>query len=89
MHFYILCVFILASFEDGGCTGFFLVDQTSYDQGRFPDPFIFKNASFFPISLLWALNDFNQVICCDGQTPDRGVVDMFKVVRALDSSCFL
>ncbi|KAJ0660299.1 putative protein kinase RLK-Pelle-WAK family [Helianthus annuus] len=64
--------------EDGGCGSAFLVDETSYDQARLSDPFIFKNASFIPVSLLWTLTDLDQVTCCDKMHPTRPKVDMFN-----------
>ncbi|KAL9995449.1 putative wall-associated receptor kinase [Helianthus debilis subsp. tardiflorus] len=60
--------------EDGGCGSAFLVDETSYDQGRFS---VRNYTSFIPISLLWILTDSFQVTCCDNETPRKRLVDMF------------
>ncbi|KAJ0467911.1 putative protein kinase RLK-Pelle-WAK family [Helianthus annuus] len=65
--------------EDGGCRGSaLLVDKTSYDHGRFSNPFTFKNASFVPVSFMWTLTDSDQVTCCDNETPERIILDMFN-----------
>ncbi|KAJ0659726.1 putative wall-associated receptor kinase, galacturonan-binding domain-containing protein [Helianthus annuus] len=64
--------------EDGGCTGSaFLVDDTSYDEGRFSDSFIGRNNnSLVPISLLWTLADSDQFTCCDNRTRERNKVEL-------------
>ncbi|KAF5789174.1 putative wall-associated receptor kinase [Helianthus annuus] len=64
--------------DDGGCGSAFLVDETLYNQGRFSDPYIFKNTSVIPTSLLWTLTDSNKLTCCDNRTPVRRRVDVFN-----------
>ncbi|KAL8246555.1 hypothetical protein R6Q59_007771 [Mikania micrantha] len=58
--------------KGGGCGSGFLVDGTSYHQRTwFSDrPFIFKNKSFVPVSLLWTLD---QVTCCYYAIEDKRV----------------
>ncbi|KAM0021272.1 putative wall-associated receptor kinase, galacturonan-binding domain-containing protein [Helianthus debilis subsp. tardiflorus] len=70
--------------EYGGCVSAFLVDKTSYDQGRLSNSLIVRrNASFIPISLLWTLTDSDPVTCCnsDGiegrERRERRRVDIF------------
>ncbi|KAJ0703105.1 putative protein kinase RLK-Pelle-WAK family [Helianthus annuus] len=63
--------------EDGGCGSAFLVDETSYDKGRFSDTFIGRrNTSLVPISLLWTLADSDQFTCCDNRTRERNKVEL-------------
>ncbi|KAJ0917969.1 putative wall-associated receptor kinase [Helianthus annuus] len=71
--------------EEGGCGSAFLVDKTSYDQGRLSDSLIVRrSASFIPISLLWTLTDSDQVTCCNSddtessERRERRQVDMFN-----------
>jgi len=49
--------------EYGGCGSAFLADESSYEEGRFSDPFIVRNTSFIPISLTWALRGSDNVTC--------------------------
>ncbi|KAL8246629.1 hypothetical protein R6Q59_007845 [Mikania micrantha] len=44
---------------DGGCGSAFLVDKNSSN-----DPFVVRDGSFVPVSLLWTLADSDQVMCC-------------------------
>ncbi|KAK1410829.1 hypothetical protein QVD17_37370 [Tagetes erecta] len=50
--------------EDGACGSAFLVDETSYEEGTFSDPFSSTNTSSVPISLTWTLSDSDKVTCC-------------------------
>ncbi|KAL8193893.1 hypothetical protein R6Q57_026135 [Mikania cordata] len=54
---------------DGGCGSAFLVDKNSSD-----DPFVVRDGSFVPVSLLWTLSDLDKhkVNCC--ATLDGGLV---------------
>ncbi|KAJ0464555.1 putative protein kinase RLK-Pelle-WAK family [Helianthus annuus] len=58
--------------EDGHCGSAFLVDETSYGEGWLP----VRDTSSIRISLMWTLRDSDQVICCDGDAPERMIVDM-------------
>ncbi|KAI7751109.1 hypothetical protein M8C21_020514, partial [Ambrosia artemisiifolia] len=60
--------------EDGGCGSAFLVDEMSYDEGRFN----VKNSSFIPVTLFWTLTDSDQVTCCGDQPPEENTIDMFN-----------
>ncbi|KAD7478391.1 hypothetical protein E3N88_01527 [Mikania micrantha] len=46
---------------DGGCGSAFLLDKNSSD-----DPFVMRDGSFVPVSLLWTLSDLDKhkVTCC-------------------------
>ncbi|KAK1410839.1 hypothetical protein QVD17_37380 [Tagetes erecta] len=72
--------------EDGGCGSAFLVDEASYDQGRF-----FRNGSFIPISLLWTLTDYDQVTCCShknvNQLHDR-IGEMLDGTPVITRECY-
>ncbi|KAL8246542.1 hypothetical protein R6Q59_007758 [Mikania micrantha] len=76
--------------EDRACGSAFLVDQTdSYDQGSwFSDPFIYRNASFIPVSLLWTLTDSDQFTCCsDDYSLERREVDVFNGMQVDTFKC--
>ncbi|KAL9995448.1 putative protein kinase RLK-Pelle-WAK family [Helianthus debilis subsp. tardiflorus] len=57
--------------KDGGCGSAFLVDEASYDQRRFSDPFI-------PISLKWTLADSPEKDCCYEAYPQTDILDLFN-----------
>ncbi|KAJ0659718.1 putative protein kinase RLK-Pelle-WAK family [Helianthus annuus] len=63
--------------EDKACGSAFLVDITSFDQKRFPDPFVLKNTSFIPVSLVWTLASSDQITCCNNRTRIIRKVDVF------------
>ncbi|KAD7478400.1 hypothetical protein E3N88_01536 [Mikania micrantha] len=54
---------------DGGCGSAFLLDKNSSD-----DPFVVRDGSFVPVSLLWTLSDLDKhyVTCC--ATLNKGLV---------------
>ncbi|KAD7478313.1 hypothetical protein E3N88_01449 [Mikania micrantha] len=65
--------------EDIACGSAFLVDETnSYDEQRFSDPFIYRNASFIPVSLRWTLTHSDQFTCCYEVPSRTRKVDMFN-----------
>ncbi|XP_076900503.1 wall-associated receptor kinase-like 1 [Bidens hawaiensis] len=72
----------LTSFERKGegeaCGYAFLVDKTSYNQGRSSDPIIFRNSSFIPVSLLWILTSLDSFTCCNEVTPEEGTLDIYN-----------
>ncbi|KAD1982854.1 hypothetical protein E3N88_42070 [Mikania micrantha] len=75
--------------EDIACGSAFLVDQTnSYDEQRFSDPFIYRNASFIPVSLLWTLTDSDQFTCCNERSSETRKVDMFNGSRVDTLKCY-
>ncbi|KAD7478346.1 hypothetical protein E3N88_01482 [Mikania micrantha] len=76
--------------EDRACGSAFLVDQTnSYNQRSwFSDPFIYRNASFVPVSLLWTLTDSDQFTCCSDFSPERRKVDVFNGMQVDTFKCF-
>ncbi|KAD7478385.1 hypothetical protein E3N88_01521 [Mikania micrantha] len=55
---------------DGGCGSAFLVDKNLSN-----DPFVVRNGSFVPVSLLWTLADSDQVMCCHYGMTKRLKVD--------------
>ncbi|KAK1410837.1 hypothetical protein QVD17_37378 [Tagetes erecta] len=63
--------------EYGGCGSAFLADESSYEEGRFSDPFIVKNTSFIPVSLMWALTGSDDVTCY-GNTRENSGIYMFN-----------
>ncbi|KAL8252019.1 hypothetical protein R6Q59_035712 [Mikania micrantha] len=77
--------------EDIACGSAFLVDQTnSYDQGSwFSDPFIYRNATFIPVSLLWTLTDSDQITCCNDLTLARRRMGMFNDAPLFTFVCVL
>ncbi|KAK9062329.1 hypothetical protein SSX86_019515 [Deinandra increscens subsp. villosa] len=62
--------------ENGACGSAFLVDRTSYDQGRFN----VTNTSSpnIPISLRWILADSDQATCCNNETPNKYKVRLYN-----------
>ncbi|KAD7478338.1 hypothetical protein E3N88_01474 [Mikania micrantha] len=74
---------------DEACGSAFLVDQTSYDEQRFSDPFIYGNDSVIPISLLWTLTNSDQFSCCNDGDPTRPVVGMFNDTQVDTLKCVL
>ncbi|KAL8246554.1 hypothetical protein R6Q59_007770 [Mikania micrantha] len=75
---YIINIIGLGDQEDRACGSAFLVDETSYDEQRFSDPFIYGNDSVISISLLWTLTDSDQFSCCNDADPTRPFVGMFN-----------
>ncbi|KAK1410835.1 hypothetical protein QVD17_37376 [Tagetes erecta] len=74
--------------EDGACESAFLVDQNSYDEGRFTNQFIARNTSFIPISLMWTLPDSNQITCCYNNARGFRTLDMFNGTRFGSLTCY-
>ncbi|KAK1410831.1 hypothetical protein QVD17_37372 [Tagetes erecta] len=75
----------LTGLEDGACGSAFLVDETSYDEGRFSDPFHIMNNSFIPISLRWTLTRSDQVACCYNDLWGRNILNTFINGTEVDS----
>ncbi|KAL8246531.1 hypothetical protein R6Q59_007747 [Mikania micrantha] len=73
------------------CGSAFLVDQTnSYDQKNwFSDPFIYRDAFFIPVSLLWTLTDSDQIACCSESYPERPIVGMFNGAPVKTLKCYV
>ncbi|KAK1410845.1 hypothetical protein QVD17_37386 [Tagetes erecta] len=63
--------------KNGGCGSAFLMDKASYEVGKFPNPFIVRDTSFVPMSLVWTLTDSDNVTCCNRDT-HRSRVDIFN-----------
>ncbi|KAK1410832.1 hypothetical protein QVD17_37373 [Tagetes erecta] len=75
--------------EEGSCGTAFLVDEASYEEGRFSDPFIVKNNTpFVPVSLMWTVADMDQITCCYGNSPTRRKVDMFNGTTVDTWTCY-
>ncbi|MFS8008481.1 putative wall-associated receptor kinase [Helianthus anomalus] len=63
--------------EAKACGSAFLVDIALFDLKRFPDPFVVKNTSFIPVSLVWTLASSDQITCCNNRTRIIRKVDVF------------
>ncbi|KAD7478386.1 hypothetical protein E3N88_01522 [Mikania micrantha] len=68
---------------DGGCGSAFLVDKNSSDE-----PFVVRDGSFVPVSLLWTLADSEQVTCCDYRMTKRLKVDMHNGTTVDTWKCY-
>ncbi|KAK1410849.1 hypothetical protein QVD17_37390 [Tagetes erecta] len=69
--------------EDAGCGSAFLVDETSYDEGRFS----ITNTSVIPVSLMWALTRSDQLTCY-GNNREAYEIDMFNGTSVEIWSCY-
>ncbi|KAK1411217.1 hypothetical protein QVD17_37763 [Tagetes erecta] len=67
---------------DEGCGSAFLVDEASYDEGRFN----VRNTSFIPVSLRWTLTDSDQITCCSETR--RLALGMFNGTSVYTWDCY-
>ncbi|KAL8246540.1 hypothetical protein R6Q59_007756 [Mikania micrantha] len=84
------------------CGSAFLADQSNsysysypypypypyYQYEWFSDPFIYSNASYIPVSLLWTLTDSDQFTCCNDRNPGRPIVGMFNGALVKTLKCY-